>query len=80
MLGETGLIGVALLGWVLVSQARRLDGPEVPFFVFLVVANMGGFLFSSLGGLLLWSLCGLGRAPPSPETADTAPVPVAAES
>ncbi len=79
MLGETGLVGVALLGWVLMSRARQLEPPEAPFFAFLLLANMGGFLFGGFGGLLLWSLCGLGRAPPNPESesASDAPQPAA---
>jgi hypothetical protein len=70
MLGETGLVGTALLLWLLASTARNLKPPEAPFFAFLILTNMGGFLFSGFGGLLLWSLCGLGRAPPSPETTE----------
>jgi hypothetical protein len=70
ILGETGLVGVALLVWVLVSTARQLEPPEAPFFAFLLLTNMGGFLFGGFGGLLLWSLCGLGRAPPSAQATD----------
>lgn len=61
VLAETGIIGIALLGWVLIAVARGAKPPDYPFLVFLLIVNAAGFAIGGVGAILLWATCGLQR-------------------
>jgi len=63
VLGETGVVGLALLVWVLAGAAKRSTREDRPFLALLVIANIGGLFFANIPGLVLWSICGLTRPP-----------------
>lgn len=62
VLGETGIIGLALLTWVLGTAIRSASRRDYPFFVFLLIVNAAGLAIGGIGAILLWSTCGLQRA------------------
>ena len=62
VLGETGIIGVALLAWVLATAIGSATRRDYPFFVFLLIVNAAGLAIGGVGAILLWSTCGLQRA------------------
>jgi hypothetical protein len=70
VLGETGVVGLGLLGWVIVTAARRSTGEDRPFLALLVITNVGGLFFANIPGLLMWVLCGLTRPLEPPDPSD----------
>jgi hypothetical protein len=58
ILGESGLVGLVLTGWLLVLVSRQGGRPGAAFLVLLLVMNLAGFAFANIPGLLLWSLAG----------------------
>lgn len=61
ILGELGLVGVALFGWVLALVVRRSHRYDYPFLALLVTLNAAAFALGGLPGILLWVLAGVGR-------------------
>jgi hypothetical protein len=62
VLGELGVVGVGVLGWVLFWLVRHSRPPEYAFVTMLLVTAAGSFVFGNLTGLLLWTLSGIGLA------------------
>ena len=62
VLAETGVIGVALLVWVLKTAAHNAKPRDYPFLAFTLIVNMAGFAIGGVAAIFLWSTCGLQRA------------------
>lgn len=62
VLGETGLVGLALFLWVLAVTTRRARRPDYPFLALLVLLNAAGFALGGFGGMLLWAFSGVTRS------------------
>lgn len=66
VLGELGLVGVVLFGWVLVLVVRRSRPADYAFLALLAALSAAAFALGGLGGLLLWALSGLSRPQDQP--------------
>ena len=77
VLGELGLVGAALLVWVLVWLVRQSRPPEYAFVTLLLVTAAGTLVFGNLPGLLLWVFSGisLSRAAASSAPGSAGPPP-----
>lgn len=60
VLGELGLVGAALLAWVLIRLIRQSRPNEYAFVALLLVSAAGSLAFANLPGLLLWVFAGIG--------------------
>jgi hypothetical protein len=62
VLGETGIMGLALFLCVLVVMARKARRSDYPYVALLIVLNAAGFALGNFVGLLLWAFSGITRS------------------